>query len=328
MKVLCTGINGQDGSYLAESLLADGHEVIGLIRRHSTSGGLWRLSSVVNHPKLTLEHGDVTDSNCLCALLSKYKPDEIYNLAAQSHVGISYENPKYTFEVTATGCVNLLEAYRNICPEARFYQAGSSEQFGKAWTNLAREIVDYQYELTPFEPVSPYAVAKVAAHQMVKMYRDTYKLHASVGILFNHESPRRGANFVTQKIVNYIQGYRCCLDPANYPKLELGNLNASRDWGYAKDYVEAMRLMLAQDKGDDYVIATGETNTVERFLEVAFGHYDLNWKDFVVESEKFMRPNEVPFLRGCSKKAKEKLGWEPKTSFEELVKIMLENKNE
>ena len=309
-RALITGITGQDGSYLAELLLAKGYEVHGLIRR-SSSFNTQRIDHIFD--RLKLHHGDLSDSGNLTTLLLHISPHEVYNLAAQSHVRVSFDVPEYTGQVTGIGCVRLLEAIRQLGLHPRFYQASSSEQYGKV------QAVP-QSETTPFYPRSPYAVAKQFAHWSVVNYRESYGMHASCGILFNHESPRRGETFVTRKIAKAAA--RIKLGKQN--KLSLGNLGAKRDWGHAKEYVEAMWLMLQQDEPDDYVIATGETYSVREFLNVAFEHLNLDWRDFVEIDAKYYRPAEVDLLVGDSSKAKAKLGWEPKIKFVDLVKEMVD----
>ena len=289
-RALITGITGQDGSYLAELLLAKGYEVHGLIRR-SSSFNTQRIDHIFD--RLKLHHGDLSDSGNLTTLLLHISPHEVYNLAAQSHVRVSFDVPEYTGQVTGIGCVRLLEAIRQLGLHPRFYQASSSEQYGKV------QAVP-QSETTPFYPRSPYAVAKQFAHWSVVNYRESYGMHASCGILFNHESPRRGETFVTRKIAKAAA--RIKLGKQN--KLSLGNLGAKRDWGHAKEYVEAMWLMLQQDEPDDYVIATGETYSVREFLNVAFEHLNLDWRDFVEIDAKYYRPAEVDLLVGDSSKAK------------------------
>jgi GDPmannose 4,6-dehydratase len=316
-KALITGITGQDGSYLAELLLGKGYEVHGIIRRASTFN-TGRLEEIYQDPhesgkRLSLHYGDLSDGSALARLLGKIAPDEIYNLAAQSHVRVSFDAAEYTADVTATGTVRVLEAIRETGMKPRFYQASSSEMFG-----LVQEVP--QKETTPFYPRSPYGCAKLFSHWLTVNYRESYGMHASSGILFNHESPRRGETFVTRKITRAVAHIKQGLQK----KLYLGNLDAKRDWGYAKEYVEAMWLMLQQPEPDDYVIATGETHSVREFLEQAFAHVGLNFKDYVEFDERYTRPAEVDLLIGDSSKAKQKLGWEPKTKFVELVKIMVE----
>jgi GDPmannose 4,6-dehydratase len=309
-RALITGITGQDGSYLAELLLDKGYEVHGMVRRSSTEK-----FDRIDHlrDRLTLHQGDLLDSRSLSDALRASRPDEVYNLAAMSYVAVSWVQPTLTAEFTGVGVTRLLEAMREVWPDARFYQASSSEMFGQV-----RETP--QNEDTPFYPRSPYGVAKAYGHHITVNYRESYGLHATSGILFNHESPRRGLEFVTRKITWHAAAIS--LGKAN--ELRLGNLNARRDWGYAKDYVEAMWLMLQQDRPDDYVIATGRTNTVQRCVEVAFDRVGLDWERYVVIDDAFKRPAEVDLLAGDASKAKRELGWEPKTSFEELIQLMVD----
>ncbi len=316
-KALITGITGQDGSYLAELLLSKGYEVHGIVRRAS-SFNRQRLDAIYDDPKfrevrLFLHYGDLGESGSLTRLLHEIQPDEVYNLAAQSHVRVSFDAPEYTLDIGGTGTLRLLEAIRQTGQKPRFYQASSSEMYGKV-----REIP--QTELTPFHPRSPYAVAKVCAYWATVNYRESYDMHASNGILFNHESPRRGESFVTRKITLGVAQIKAGLQS----KLVLGNLDAKRDWGYAKEYVEAMWLMLQQDKPEDYVVATGETHSVKEFLEEAFAHVGLNWEKYVVQDPRYMRPAEVDLLIGDPTKAEKQLGWKPKTKFKDLVKIMVD----
>ena len=314
---LITGITGQDGSYLAELLLGNGYEVHGIIRRASTFN-TGRLDHIYADPhnssaRLKLHYGDLSDASALARLLAGIGPEEIYNLAAQSHVRVSFDCPEYTTDITATGRVRLLEAIREAGIKPRFYQASSSEMYGQV-----REVP--QTERTPFYPRSPYACAKVYAYWVTVNYRESYGLHASNGILFNHESPRRGETFVTRKITRAIAHILCGLQD----KLYLGNLDAKRDWGYAQEYVEAMWRMLQQETPDDYVIATNETHSVREFLEVAFRHAGLDWAKFVEIDPKYFRPAEVDLLIGDYSRAQKKLGWEPKTKFEDLAKLMVD----
>lgn len=316
-KALITGITGQDGSYLAELLLSKGYEVHGIIRRASTFN-TGRLEGIYSDPhvaktRLMLHYGDLSDASGLARLIGQVEPDEIYNLAAQSHVRVSFDSPEYTGDVVATGTVRLLEAIRETGIKPRFYQASSSEMFGKV-----QEVP--QSERTPFYPRSPYGCAKVYSFWITVNYREAYNLHASNGILFNHESPRRGETFVTRKITRAVAHIRAGLQQ----RLYLGNLDAKRDWGYAKEYVEAMWLMLQQDAPDDYVIATNETHSIREFLEVAFGHVGLDWQKHVEIDPRYYRPTEVDLLIGDFSKAKKKLGWEPKTKFADLVKLMVD----
>jgi GDPmannose 4,6-dehydratase len=316
-KALVTGITGQDGSYLAEWLLSKGYEVHGLIRRASTFN-TGRLDPIYSDPhvrdnRLFLHYGDLSDASALSRLLSQVQPDELYNLAAQSHVRVSFDSPAYTTDITATGTVRLLEAIRENGLKPRFYQASSSEMFGRV-----REIP--QTENTPFYPRSPYGCSKVYAYWITVNYREAYGVHASNGILFNHESPRRGETFVTRKITRAVAHIAAGLQD----KLYLGNLDAKRDWGYAKEYVEAMWLMLQQEQPDDYVIATNETHSIREFLDLAFGGMNLDWRKHVEIDARYYRPAEVDVLIGDYGKAKRQLGWEPKTKFADLVKLMVE----
>jgi GDPmannose 4,6-dehydratase len=320
-RALITGITGQDGSYLAELLLENGYEVHGIIRRTSTFN-TDRIDHIYVDPhnenaRLFLHYGDLTDGTMLRRILEEVQPVEIYNLGAQSHVRVSFDSPEYTVDTVGMGTLRILEAIRDYQRrtgiEVRFYQAGSSEMFGKV-----QDIP--QKETTPFYPRSPYACAKVYAHWQTVNYRESYDLFACNGILFNHESPRRGETFVTRKITRAVAR----IAAGRQKKLYLGNLDAKRDWGYAKDYVKAMWLMLQQDAPDDYVVATGETHSVEEFLQAAFGHINLKWQDYVEFDERYLRPTEVDLLIGDPSKAKEKLGWEPSVTFDELVKIMVE----
>ena len=316
-KALITGITGQDGSYLAELLLSKGYEVHGIIRRASTFNTS-RLEHLYTDPHtrkaaLKLHYGDLSDASALARLVDRIQPNEIYNLAAQSHVRVSFDSPEYTTDITATGAVRLLEAIRETGIKPRFYQASSSEMFGKV-----REIP--QCETTPFYPRSPYGCAKVYAYWITVNYRESYGLFACNGILFNHESPRRGETFVTRKITRAIAHIVTGLQD----KLYLGNLDAKRDWGYAQEYVEAMWLMLQQEKPDDYVVATGETHSVREFLEAAFAHAGLDWRKYVEIDPNYYRPTEVDLLVGDASKAKKQLGWEPKTKFNDLVKLMVD----
>ena len=315
-KALITGITGQDGSYLAELLIAKGHEVHGIIRRASTFN-TERIDHLYQDPhsngQLFLHYGDIADSTNLIKLLYRLQPDEIYHLAAQSHVRVSFDIPEYTGDVTGIGTIRILEAIRETGSKARFYQASSSEMFGGA-----QEIP--QRETTPFYPRSPYGAAKVYAYWVTVNYRESYGMFACNGILFNHESPRRGETFVTRKISRAAAHIKVGLQD----KLYLGNLEAKRDWGYAKEYVEAMWLMLQQDKPDDYVIATGETHSVRDFLNEAFGSLDLDWNKYVEIDPRYYRPTEVDLLLGDATKAKRQLGWQPKVRFTELVRMMVE----
>ncbi|MBN8536960.1 MAG: GDP-mannose 4,6-dehydratase [Deltaproteobacteria bacterium] len=317
-KALITGITGQDGSYLAELLLEKGYEVHGVIRRSSSfnTGRLLHLYKDLHDAdvRMFLHYGDLSDASSLEKLVDKVQPTEVYNLGAQSHVRVSFDEPIYTSDIVGMGSLRLLEAIKNVgaTREIRFYQASSSEMYGKVQAIP-------QNEETPFYPRSPYACAKVFSYWQTVNYREAYNMHASNGILFNHESPRRGETFVTRKITRALAR----IVAGTQKKLYLGNLDAKRDWGYAKDFVEAMWLMLQVEKGDDYVVATNQTWSVKDFLERAFKIVGLNWQDYVEIDERYFRPTEVDLLIGDYAKAKEKLGWVPKTSFDELVKIMV-----
>ncbi|OGH65936.1 MAG: GDP-mannose 4,6-dehydratase [Candidatus Magasanikbacteria bacterium RIFCSPHIGHO2_02_FULL_47_14] len=316
-KALITGITGQDGSYLAEFLIQKGYQVHGIVRRNST---LFR--SRIDHlhtvdesetSSFLLHYGDSSDGTNIARLIHQIRPDEIYNLAAQSHVRISFDMPIYTVDVDALGTLRLLEILRSIDWPTKFYQASSSEMYGQ--TTVAT-----QNEETPFHPRSPYACAKVYSHYQTVNYRDSYDMFACSGILFNHESPRRGENFVTRKITKAVAEIKKGLRDT----VVLGNLDARRDWGYAPEYIEAMWMMLQQEKPDDYVIATGEAHSVREFLAEAFGCVGLNWEDHVTFDEKFLRPVDVDMLCGDASKAKAKLGWEPRTKFKQLVQLMVD----
>ena len=317
-RALITGITGQDGSYLADFLLAKGYDVHGVVRRSSTfnTGRIQHIYEDVHEPdaRLHLHYGDMTDELGLERLLDRIRPDEIYNLAAQSHVRVSFDHPIYSVDVVAMGTLRLLEAVRNVQieKETRFYQASSSEMYGKA-------LVSPQNEDTPFNPMSPYACGKVFCHYALNNYREAYGLHASSGILFNHESPRRGETFVTRKITRGLARIVAGIED----KLYLGNIDAQRDWGFAGDYVEAMWLMLQQDEPDDYVIATGEVHSVRDLLTESFSLVGLDWQDYVEIDPRYFRPSEVDFLHGDATKAREKLGWKPKINFQELVRMMV-----
>ena len=318
-RALISGVTGQDGSYLAELLLAKGYQVHGIIRRSSSfnSGRIAHIFQDLHEkdPHFFLHYGDLSDSSRLEKLVEVVEPDEVYNLGAQSHVRVSFDEPVYTVDVGALGTLRFLEAIRNVgaVQTVRFYQASSSEIFGKVEENPQRET-------TPFHPRSPYACAKAFAFYQVVNYREAYGLHASNGILFNHESPRRGETFVTRKITRGLARILAGKDK----KIYLGNLDACRDWGYAKDYVLAMWMMLQQDKPDDYVIATGETWSVRDFLERAFRHAGLDWRDYVEIDQRYFRPSEVDILIGDASKARQKLGWKPTITFDELVKLMVD----
>jgi GDPmannose 4,6-dehydratase len=309
-RALITGITGQDGSYLAEFLLERDYEVLGMVRRSSTVN-FERIAHIQD--RVTFVPGDLLDEISMIQILRQYRPQEVYNLAAQSFVQTSFGQPVLTGETTALGVTRLLDAIRLVDPDIRFYQASSSEMFGKV-----HEVP--QTETTPFHPRSPYGVAKVYGHWITLNYRESYDLHATSGILFNHESPRRGLEFVTRKISHGVAQIKL----GAIDELRLGNLDAQRDWGFAGDYVEAMWLMLQQDAPEDFVICTGETHSVRDFCRVAFGHAGLNWEDHVVVDEQFMRPAEVDLLVGDSTKAQQHLGWKPQTTFEELVTMMVD----
>jgi GDPmannose 4,6-dehydratase len=310
---LVTGVTGQDGSYLSELLLDKGYKVIGLKRRTSTIC-TERLNHIFEHPNFIMRYFELNDSGCIWRLLSEYRPDEIYNLAAQSHVRVSFEVPESTTDTIVMGTLRILEAMRHIVPNSRFYQASSSEMYGD-------NPVSPQNEDTALQPASPYACAKVYAHHLVRNYRESYGLHASSGILFNHESPRRGETFVTRKITMAAARIKLGLQD----KLYLGNLDAKRDWGYAGDYVKMMWMMLQQDKPDDYVIATGETHSVQEFLEIVFNHAGLDIKDHVEQDSRLFRPHEVPLLLGDASKANNILSWEPEIKFKQLAIMMYES---
>lgn len=309
---IVTGVTGQDGSYLAELLLSKGYLVVGCKRRTSIIC-TERLDHIYNHPNFKLEYFDLNDVGNIYRLLTKYKPDEFYNLAAQSHVRVSFDIPEHTVDGVAMGTLRILESIRNVLPTCRFYQASSSEMFGDNPQNP-------QNEETALMPASPYACAKVFGHNLVRNYRQAYGIHASSGILFNHESPRRGETFVTRKITMAAARIKLGLQQ----KLYLGNLDAKRDWGFAGDYVEAMWMMLQQEQPDDYVIATGETRSVRQFLDVVFEYAGLDTKKYVEIDERLFRPHEVPLLLGDATKSEKKLGWKPKVRFNELAIMMYE----
>ncbi len=313
-KALITGITGQDGSYLAELLLEKGYQLWGIIRRSSSfhTGRIDHLYKDLHEkPQLRLVYGDLTDGGNLSTIINEVKPDEVYNLGAQSHVRVSFDTPIYTVNTDALGTLRLLEAIRSMETPAKFYQASSSEMYGKV-------VETPQTEKTPFYPRSPYGCAKAYAFWQTVNYREAYGLFACNGILFNHESPRRGETFVTRKITLAAARIKLGLQD----KLYLGNLDAKRDWGFAGDYVETMWLMLQQESGDDYIIATGETHSVREFLDEVFGHLDLDWQKYVEIDSRYIRPTEVDFLQGDSSKARKVLGWEPKVTFKELAKMM------
>jgi len=313
-KAFITGIAGQDGSYLAEHLVSLGYEVHGIVRRNSVAEHQQsRIESI--RDRIHIYYGDLLDQSSLEHLLDKIQPDEIYNIAAQSHVRISYDIPQFTAQTNAVGVLNILEAYRRSCPSAKFYQASSSEMFGSSI-----DADGFQRETTPMNPVSPYGCTKVFGYNIVRNYRNAYKLHASNGILFNHESPRRGSNFVTNKVVKAAVQIKLGL----VDKLELGNMDAYRDWGHSYDYVRAMHLILQQDQPGDWVVATGETRSVRDMCEYVFGKLGLDYTQFVVQNEKFLRPEELPYLKGDSTKIRTELGWAPTYTFESMMDEMIE----
>ena len=316
---LITGITGQDGSYLSELLLSKDYTVIGLHRRSSTNN-LCRIKHLLNNPNFKLEEFDLTDPSGCNRVINQYGPQEFYNLGAQSHVGTSFKQPTSTFEINAVGVINVLESIRNYSPKTKFYQAGTSEMFGRNY--VIKNDDKYQDENTPMLPQSPYGVAKLASHHMVQIYRSAYGLFAGSGILFNHESPRRGENFVTKKITKYIGQL---VRGKAVGKLQLGNLEAHRDWGHAEDYVRAMWLMMQQDVADDYVIATGKTHSVQEFLDMAFSLANLDPKEHVSIDANLFRPAEVEYLKGDATKAKTILGWNNNISFNKLILDMVES---
>ena len=313
-KAFITGISGQDGSYLAEYLLELGYEVHGIVRRHSMAE---EQNTRIQHvqPKLTTYYGDLLDQGGLERLLDKIQPDEIYNIAAQSHVRISFDIPQYTVQTNALGVINILEAYRRACPKAKFYQASSSEMFG-----LSVEDDNFQRETTIMNPVSPYGCAKVFGYNIVRNYRRAYGLHATNGILFNHESPRRGSNFVTNKVVKAAVKIKLGLQD----KLELGNMDSYRDWGHSYDYVRAMHLMMQHDKPGDWIVSTMEPHSVREMCELVFNRLDLDYKDYVVQNPKFLRPEELPYLKGDSTKIRTELGWKPTYTFKSMMEEMVD----
>tara|TARA_R110002012_G_scaffold15562_4_gene61691 strand:+ start:6626 stop:7612 length:987 start_codon:yes stop_codon:yes gene_type:complete len=314
-KALITGIGGQDGSYLAELLLDKGYEVWGTVKRNSVAENQTARIPDGVFANIHLEYADMTDLSSIMKVLQKCQPDEIYNLAAQSHVRISFDQPLYTAQCTGLGVLNLLEAVKLICPNAKIYQASSSEMFGNSV-----DVDGYQRETTPMEPVSPYGCAKVFGYNICKNYRNSYGMFISNGILFNHESPRRGTNFVTNKVVKEAVKIKLGLSDT----LKLGNLNASRDWGHAKDYVYAMWLMLQQDDPDDFVCSTGISHTVQDLVEYVFNKLDLDWLKYVMTDEKYLRPEELDFLKGDCKKAISKLGWTHEYTFETMLDEMIQ----
>ena len=316
-KAFITGINGQDGSYLAEYLLGLDYEVHGIVRRNSTSENQSaRLKTAYGSGQLTTHYGDLSDQGSIERLLEEIQPDEIYNIAAQSHVRVSFDVPQYTVQTNAVGVLNVLEAYRRTCPNAKFYQASSSEMFG-----LTVEDDGFQRETSIMNPVSPYGCSKVFGYNIVRHYRRAHKLHAVNGILFNHESPRRGSNFVTNKVVKAA----CSIKLGLQDKLELGNMDSYRDWGHSKDYVRAMHAMLNHDVADDFVVSTMETHSVREMCELVFKYLDLDYKDYIEQNPKFMRPEELPYLKGDSTKIRETLKWKPEYTFESMMHEMCDH---
>jgi GDPmannose 4,6-dehydratase len=314
-KAFITGINGQDGSYLAEYLLSLGYDVYGIVRRNSVAENQQNRFSNEIREKLNISYGDLLDQSSLERLLDKIQPDEIYNLAAQSHVRISFEIPQFTVQTNGLGVMNILEAYRRSCPKGKFYQASSSEMFGNSV-----DTDGFQRETTAMHPVSPYGCSKLFGYSLVRNYRNSYNLHAVNGILFNHESPRRGSNFVTSKVVktavNIKYGYENIL--------ELGNMDSYRDWGHSKDYVKAMHLIVNHDKPDDFVVSTMQTYSVLDMVKYVFAKLDLDYTKYVVQNEKFLRPEELKYLKGDSTKIRQTLGWKPEYTFETLMDDMIE----
>jgi GDPmannose 4,6-dehydratase len=314
-KALITGINGQDGSYLTEYLISLGYEVHGIVRRHSVAENQnHRLVKNGTNNKAITHYGDLLDYPSLVRVISKVQPDEIYNLAAMSHVRVSFDIPSFTIQTNALGVLNMLEVYRTLCPNAKFYQASSSEMFG----NTVDED-GIQRLTTPMNPVSPYGCSKVMGYNLVRHYRHAYKLHACNGILFNHESPRRGTNFVTNKVVRGAVAIKKGLES----KLELGNMDSYRDWGHSKDYVRAMHMIVNHKKPEEFIVATGETHSVRNLCEVVFSKLDLDYKDYVVQNPKFMRPEELKYLKGDSSKARKVLGWKPEYTFSTMIDEMI-----
>ena len=314
-KAFITGINGQDGSYLSEYLLELGYEVHGIVRRNSVSENQQNRFSDDVREKLNISYGDLLDQGSLERLLTEIQPDEIYNLAAQSHVRVSYEIPQFTVQTNALGVLNILEAYRRACPTAKFYQASSSEMFGNSVDEDG-----FQRETTRMTPVSPYGCSKVFAYNIVKNYRNAYNLHACNGILFNHESPRRGSNFVTNKVVKTAVRIKLGLED----KLELGNMDSYRDWGHSKDYVRAMHLVINNELPEDFVVSTMQTHSVREMVEYVFGKLDLDYNQYVSQNLKFLRPEELKYLKGDSTKIRTQLGWKPEYTFETMLDEMIE----
>tara|TARA_Y100000593_G_C4269712_1_gene316730 strand:+ start:370 stop:1344 length:975 start_codon:yes stop_codon:yes gene_type:complete len=315
-KALITGINGQDGSYLTEYLLAQGYEVHGIVRRHSVAENQnHRLYNIGVHNNIQTYYGDLTDYPSLMRIITDIMPDEIYNLGAMSHVRISFDMPSFTIQTNALGVLNMLEVYRTVCPQAKFYQASSSEMFGNSVDDDG-----VQRLTTPMNPVSPYGCAKVMGYNLVRHYRHAYKLHACNGILFNHESPRRGANFVTNKVVKGAVSIKKGLQD----KLELGNMDSFRDWGHSKDYVRAMHAIINYEKPEEWIVATGKTHSVRNLCEYVFGSLGMDYKEYITQNPKFMRPEELKYLKGDSSKAREILGWKPEYTFETMLDEMIE----
>jgi GDPmannose 4,6-dehydratase len=315
-RALITGIAGQDGSYLTEYLLSLGYEVHGIVRRHSVAENQnFRLHHITDNPNVIAHYGDLLDYPSLVRIVTQVQPAEIYNLGAMSHVRISFDMPSFTIQTNALGVLNILEVYRTLCPEAKFYQASSSEMFGNSVDEDG-----VQRLATPMNPVSPYGCAKVMGYNLVRHYRHAYKLHACNGILFNHESPRRGSNFVTNKVVKTAVEIKKGLTNV----LELGNMDSSRDWGHSKDYVRAMHKIINHDIADEFIVATGETHTVRELCEIVFNKLDMDYRDYVVQNPKFMRPEELRYLRGDPSKVMETLGWKPEYTFQTMLDEMIE----
>jgi len=315
-RALITGINGQDGSYLSEYLLSLGYEVHGMVRRHSVAENQnHRLVKYGTSGKVFTHYGDLLDYPSLVRIISEIKPDEIYNLGAMSHVRVSFDMPSFTIQTNALGVLHMLEVYRSICPEAKFYQASSSEMFGNSVDEDG-----VQRLTTLMNPVSPYGCAKVMGYNLVRHYRHAYKLHACNGILFNHESPRRGTNFVTNKVVNGAVAIKKGLQS----KLELGNMDSQRDWGHSKDYVRAMHMIINHDTPEEFIVATGETHSVRDLCETVFSKLGMDYRDYIVQNPKYMRPEELKYLRGDSSKSREVLGWKPEYTFETMLDEMIE----
>jgi len=315
-KALITGINGQDGSYLTELLLEKGYNVYGIVRRHSVAENQnYRLVKNSTNTNVVNFYGDLTDYPSLVRIVSEVMPDEIYNLGAMSHVRISFDVPSYTIQTNALGVLNMLEVYRTVCPGAKFYQASSSEMFGNSVDDDGVQRLS-----TPMNPVSPYGCSKVMGYNLVRHYRHAYKLHACNGILFNHESPRRGANFVTNKVVKGAVSIKKGLQD----KLELGNMDSYRDWGHSKDYVRAMHMIVNHHEADEFIVATGETHSVRDLCEQVFSKLDMDYRDYIVQNPKYMRPEELKYLKGDSSKARKVLGWKPEYTFSSMLDEMID----